>query len=375
MKKKICFIISNLDVGGAELSLFKITLGLKHKFDFTIICLSEIGIVGEQLKSNDVKVISLGCKNNFSFINIVFKLFFTIKSINPDIVHTWMYHSDFFGGIISRIAGVKKVYWNIRNTDLRQGVSFLTRIIGYSNALFSYFIPAKIVLVSNSSKIYHSKIGYCKNKMIVIPNGYDVSKHIKTDVSRNLIRRELLIPETTILIGSIGRFNKYKDHHTFLRTAIRVLDNIDSTLDVRFLLIGRNVLSSNPQLFEIIKNSKHLDKFYLVGEKTNINDYFSTLDIFCLHSISEGFPNVLAEAMATGLPCLSTNVGDAKNILSKDEFIALSGDFITLSNMIINLISLDEFQLNQIGLENRNRIKSTYSSDLLFSNYNKLYNL
>ena len=162
MKKKVCFIISNLDVGGAEMSLLKVTLGLKDKFDFTVVSLTDIGIVGEKLKSNGIQVKSLGWKGKASFFSMLYDLFFIIKSIKPDIVPTWMYHSDLFGGFISKIAGVKTVYWNIRNTDLIQGISFLTRIIGYMNAFFSYFIPTKIVLVSNSSKLYHLKIGYCK---------------------------------------------------------------------------------------------------------------------------------------------------------------------------------------------------------------------
>ena len=186
MKNNICFIISNLDIGGAELSLSKIVVGLGQKFNFTIITFKKNGIVGKSLKEKGFNVISLNLEKNVNIFAKLFYLYKLIKEIKPDVVHTWMYHADFLGGLISKFAGVKTIYWNIRNTELLKGTSIFTRIIGYFNSIFSYLIPTKIVFVSESSKKYHSDLFYCKYKMTVIPNGYDTSKYSR-DISKGKI--------------------------------------------------------------------------------------------------------------------------------------------------------------------------------------------
>jgi glycosyltransferase involved in cell wall biosynthesis len=208
--------------------------------------------------------------------------------------------------------------------------------------------------------------------MIVIPNGYDI-KLFSDHSSRRFIRKNLSISDSTIIIGSVGRFNKYKDHYTFIKSAIRVLEMSVKELDVKFILIGRNILESNSEIFDLIKNTKYCKNFYLLGEKKDIINYYFSFDIFCLHSISEGFPNVLAEAMATSLPCISTDVGDAKIILNNNTFIALPSDHIDLSNKLINMINLSESQRKYIGQINQRRIESEYSTISFFSKYNNLY--
>jgi glycosyltransferase involved in cell wall biosynthesis len=249
MKNKVCYIISNLDIGGAELSLSKIVQGLNKDFDFTIISFKKIGKVGEALKKKGINIISLELRNVFDIFFKLILLYKIIKKLKPDFVHTWMYHADFFGGIVSKLAGVKIVYWNIRNTELIKGTAFSTRIIGYLNSLFSYIIPTKIILVSESSKKYHSKLLYSKNKMLVIPNGYDISKYKLDKAKRKNIRRELIISDESLIVGSIARFNEYKDHTSFINAGLKLLENNDK---VYFVLIGRLIFDC--KLSEIFFN-------------------------------------------------------------------------------------------------------------------------
>jgi glycosyltransferase involved in cell wall biosynthesis len=370
MKNKVCYIISNLDIGGAELSLSKIVQGLNKDFDFTIISFKKIGNVGEALKKNGINIISLELRNVFDIFFKLILLYKIIKKLKPDFVHTWMYHADFFGGIVSRLAGVKIVYWNIRNTELIKGTAFSTRIIGYINSLFSYIIPTKIILVSESSKKYHSKLLYSKNKMLVIPNGYDINKYKLDKAKRKNIRRELIISDESLIVGSIARFNEYKDHTSFINAGLKLLENNDK---VYFVLIGRDVTLKNKKLSQLIENSKFRNNFYFLGEKNNIIDYYSAFDIFCLHSVSEGFPNVLAEAMAFGLPCVSTDVGDSKILVSNTQLLVPPMDHIKLSHALKRICMMSENERKIIGQYNQKIISSNYSTDILFGSYAKLY--
>ena len=375
VKKKICYIISNLNTGGAELSLKKIAIGLNNEFDFTVISLSGNGIIGSSLKDHGINVIILNSLTIWEFFPKLILLYKNLKNLNPDIVHTWMYHSDFFGGIISKMAGIKIVYWNIRNTEITNGTSLSTKFSAFLNIFLSYLLPTKIVLVSESSKIYHSKIGYCKRKMIVITNGYDSDFFKFNHEIRLDVRKKLLINESSIVIGSVGRFNKYKDHKTFIKAALIILDEINDSVDLKFIIIGKDISIKNLEIYNLLINTKYIKNFILLTTKKDIVNYYFAFDIFCLHSISEGFPNVLAEAMAVGLPCVSTNVGDSKLMLNNDTFIVLPKDIINLSKKLTKLILLDPKQRKQIGEHNRSRILINYSLDKLLNDYRKIYKI
>ena len=375
MRKNICYIISNLNLGGAENTLLKVINGLNNNYNFTVISLTNIGDIGVILRNRGIKVYALEIKNIYSLIKNLLYLYNLIRKLKPDIVHTWMYQADLFGGIISKLAGVKIIYWNIRNSSLISGTSISTRSIGFLNSFFSYLIPNKIILVSENSRIYHSSLGYSNRKMLVIPNGYDVSLYTTNIFIKDKIKKELNISSNSIVIGSIGRYNLYKDHVTFIKSALRVLDIIKKDFNIKFVLIGKNITKENNIIFSLIKNTKFKDNFILLGEQKDIIDYYSLFDIFCLHSISEAFPNVLAEAMCSGLPCISTNVGDVSLMLDDKFCIVPPNNTIKLSNSLIKLINLAKNDLDNIGFQNKLKISSEYSIELFYNNYNQIYNI
>jgi glycosyltransferase involved in cell wall biosynthesis len=206
--------------------------------------------------------------------------------------------------------------------------------------------------------------------MKVIHNGYDMNKYYYDESKKKQLRRELNIPEKSLVIGSIARYNEYKDHETFINAAVRLLEKNNL---IHFVLLGRGVTIENTALLHLVQKSKKQNHFHFLGEKNNINDYYSLFDVFCLHSISEGFPNVLAEAMASKLTCVSTDVGDARLLIRNDKFLIPPNSPFDLSNKLNQICNMTVQERKEIGENNYKIISLQYNSEILLKSYFDLY--
>ncbi|EBK2138093.1 glycosyltransferase, partial [Salmonella enterica subsp. enterica serovar Enteritidis] len=140
--------------------------------------------------------------------------------IKPDVVHTWMYHSDLIGGISAKMAGVKRIIWCVRSTDISKGGNKLTLLIRWLCARISSFIPDTIIYAANASREVHEQCGYDKHKSLVISNGFELTKLSPDRFSRSNLRENIGLAENDIVISSVGRFSPVKDHPTFISAAL-----------------------------------------------------------------------------------------------------------------------------------------------------------
>lgn len=374
-KIKVLHIISNLNVGGAEIALKRLILNSKNnkQFYYEVITLTDIGPIGVELQKMNIKVYSL---KMYSIVKII-KALFHIKSIiqknKPHIVQTWMYHSDLLGGVMARLLGCRRVIWGIRNSDIvsnNRGISKSSKWGLKFCIPLSHFIPYKIVSVSQKGKIYHANKGYARRKLIVIPNGYDIKKYKRDSNIRQKIRKLISVPSNALIIGSIGRFNSYKDPYNFILSAKIVAAKNNSTF---FLMAGKNIDLNNKLMVQMIEKTGYADRFRLLGERNDIPDILSAIDIFCLHSRSEAFPNVLGEAMSASLPSVVTDVGDAKRILGRGGIVVPKKDANALAQGLLTFVHNTEDSRKLIGKIARTRIIQNYTIDNVQQQYNNLY--
>ena len=148
----------------------------------------------------------------------------------------------------------------------------------------------------------------------MIPNCFDTDVFSPSEEARQTILQELGLSSSSTLIGLIGRYHPMKDHYNFIRAA----DHLSkSHSDVHFLLVGNKVDVDNKELTDFIKSRNLTSKFHLLGERKDINRLTASLDIASSSSyFGEGFPNVIGEAMACGVPCVVTDVGDSGWIIA-----------------------------------------------------------
>jgi glycosyltransferase involved in cell wall biosynthesis len=371
---KVLHVIIGLDVGGAELMLKRLIASYINdsRYSHTVVSLSEVGVVGQQLRELGVEVVALGLSSFFQLPRVFFHLVKLVRCQRPDIVQTWMYHADLIGGLAARLAGCRKVIWGVRNTDFfpGRGVSKTTGWVMKLCAILSDFVPHTILCVARQAKITHADAGYAMKKMTVIPNGFDVESYKPGLDIRNRIRRSLNVSPDTLVIGSVGRFNEYKDHRNFI-LALASLASTDSK--TCFLLVGRDVDSDNVTLMRWIEETGHVDRFKLLGERSDMLAIFASMDIFCLHSKSEGFPNVLGEAMCMGLPSVVTDVGDAGMLLGDAGLVVSPQDSEALMQGLLTLIQSSPEARMSLGNIARERIKRNYSIESVRRQYEDLY--
>lgn len=372
--KKIVHVIIGLNVGGAELMLKRLVLHSQKKGNFhhEVISLTDLGLIGKDLKEAGIRVYTLNMSSLLSIFSIYFSLRKLLKEIKPDIVQTWMYHADFLGGLAAKSLDIQKIIWGIRTTDVTQGASRLTVVLRKICAKLSYSVPTDIVCAAHVSKDVHIKIGYDASKMHVIPNGFELNKLVATEEDRNNIRQEFNIPKDAIVIGSVGRFNIVKNQKFFVEVARELVETYPNLI---FMLVGRDNTADNNELMGWLRESNLINNFRLLGQRDDIPFCLKAMDIFCLHSKTEGFPNVLGEAIIMEKYCVSLDVGDASLLISAEETLDKNSSFEDYANKIILSIHNNEFlDRTKINLK-RTLVVKKYSIDRCVENFEKIYGI
>lgn len=333
-KKKILHIINGLDDGGAESILTKLCCN-SHGVSHVVVSLMNLGKYGELLQDAGIKVYCLNMGRKKGNLLNFFKIFGLIRDEKPYAVQTWMYHSDLLGGLAAKICGVRYVFWGVRHSKLTRKDSKRTTILVSSIcAILSSWLPEKIVYCANKSKLSHVEIGYESSKSIVIPNGYDFSVFYPDVKLRQDIRQEFGIRSSQFLVGMVGRYTPEKDHQNLLKALCLVREKIT---DFHCLLVGFSVEPSNESLVQAINELKLDSCITLCGQRADIPAIMNAIDVHILSSNSEGFPNVLAEAMACGTPCVSTDAGDAKEIIGNKSCVCPPKQPLALAEQVIAL--------------------------------------
>lgn len=369
---KILHVIIGLTLGGAELMMKRLIESHKNLIDceHVVVSLTDLGKIGPQLIDQGISVFSLNMRRATDVPQTLYKLTRIIRASRPDIIQTWMYHSDLLGGIAARLAGVDRIAWGIRTTDISNCGSKTTIAIRTLCAHLSGVIPRIIVCAADASRSAHARIGYDSTRMIVIPNGFEVSRLQATQQQRDTIREEAGIAPDDLVIGSLGRLNPAKDQENFIEAA-RILAERHHNL--KFMMIGDGLDPDNARLMRAITDTGHADRFVLLGERRDVPACLKAMDIFCLHSRTEGFPNALGEAMAMGLPCVTTNAGDAAYLLGDTGTIVPTQDSKALAEGIEQMIRLDAKQRQELGRKSQNRINSNFSIAQTSEKFLQLY--
>ena len=358
---KVLFISSGLEAGGAEGMLLRVIEHLdRERLAPVVISLTGIGEIGEKIRELGIQVHDLGISRSGLQIPVLsfFKLRRMIKVINPDVVQTWQYHADLLGGLAARLAGIKTVSWGIRNGELPPEHSkFSTQMVRIICSWLSYRLPKKILFNSREAQAVHAKVGYDERKFEVIPNGFALHDNTPNTETRATVRRELDLPECTLLVGFFARIDPVKNHEGFLEAAALIHADLP---EVHFVMAGKNVCESNPELLRMIADYKLSKCVHLLGHREDMEKLMTGIDVHVSASHTEAFPNVIGEAMAGGTPSVATDVGDSAWIIGDTGKVVPRGNMQALAEGVTDLLMMPLENRQALGRKARARIKEEF---------------
>lgn len=327
----VVHVITGLGDGGAEAALSRLCLS-DTEDKHIVVSLMGFGKYGPILQKAGVKVLPLHMRPGRLTISGLRQLWMIVREERPDVVQTWMYHADLIGGVIAHLAGIRDVVWNIRHAELDPQASSRSTIwVARLCALLSRWVPRRIIACAQHAAVVHGALGYDSDRMVVIGNGYDLTRFRPNMEARAHQRMLLGISPEARLIGCVARFAPEKDHANLIG-ALALLKS--RNVAYQCLLIGTGMTIDNDSLVKLISAFGLEEEVLLLGPQGNVADWMTAIDVHVLSSISEGFPNVLAEAMACGTPCISTDVGDASLIVGDTGWIVPSQDVTALADAL-----------------------------------------
>jgi glycosyltransferase involved in cell wall biosynthesis len=344
---KIMFFIQDLGFGGVLRQVSELVTSLGRKgHDISLVAMYPIDSNWQQLWNADsVNISTLFSRKPYTelpgpitIIKAVSRLRHIIMKEQTEILYSFagnaaMLVSSLTVGTLSET----KLIWGIRGSG--NPLKLLSNDIKYKASLYilkciSPFVPL-VIANSDAGLSFRQGIGHNFVKHLVIHNGFDTEKFKPDTGARNRLRQELGVSKKEILIGIAGRVVPDKGFHLFLKAAALILIERKG---VRFVCVGDGDEAYKKRMALLSKDLGLDDRVIWTGFKEDMNSVFNALDILCSSSYGEGFPNVVGEAMACGVPCVVTDVGGSAKIVGDLGIVVPPGDTKMLAEGLLAMI-------------------------------------
>jgi glycosyltransferase involved in cell wall biosynthesis len=368
---KITHIITGLAAAGAETVLYHLLAALdRQNYQCEVISLTDRGPTAARIESLGVPVRALSMMRSVPNPLAIRRIAKILRRSRPQIVHTWMYHSNLLGGLAAQAAGGIPVIWGIHHSkidssDTKRFTVWTVRACAW----FSKQLPARIICCANSSELAHIQLGYDPEKMEVIYNGIDSEIFRPDPGARVALRSRLGLPPDAVLIGMAGRLHRHKDHKTFFAAARLLRAEFPQ---VHFILCGEGMVAHHHRLAREVADGLE-GRCHLMGLQRNMQAFYAALDIAANSSLSEAFPLAVGEAMACGIPCVVTKVGDSPAIVGDTGKIVPPQQPELMASAWRELLEAGPEARRILGEAARQRVVTHFSVTQFAERYQSLY--
>ena len=360
----ILHVITDLNTGGAEMMLYKL---LQHPstIKHSVISLKSKGNIGPKIEALGVPVYALNI-HPFSLFSTLKQLRALFSDLTPNIIQGWLVHGQ-IASLIFKIffARTSALVWNTRQSYMSSD-KWQNHYLSFFSTWSTYRLVDTLIFNSQAGKSYYEGLGF-SSKGIIIPNGFNLDLFKPSLQEHNPLKKQL--KTTKLLIGNLGRNDAAKDFPTFIRAAALL---IKIRNDVHFVLGGKGVTWEDKPLSNLIKELGLSAHISLLGHVSS-EEILPFLDLYSLTSCTEAFPNILGEAMASAVPVVVTDAGDAKRIVGGLAPVVPIRNPDALQQAWNEILSLPEFSRKERGKQLRQHIETHYDIQHICKRYDALY--
>ena len=334
---KVMFLIRSLHAGGAERQLSVLARALVARgHHVSVAVFYGGGELESELTKAGIPIHDLRKAGRWDVLPFLWRLWRLVCREKPQVLHGYLDTANILTVVLRPFCPRVRMVWGVRASfmDHRQ----FDRLTAFSYGLTGKLAPWAhgIIINSQAGKAYHAQHGYPVNRMVVIPNGIDTERYAPQRDQGEPLRRKWGVAPDQFLVGLVGRLDPMKDHGTFLQAAALVAQQ---HRQVRFVCVGQGAPDITARLHSQA-TALNLDGVLIwAGHHTNTAAVYNALNLLVLSSTGEGFPNVVGEAMACGVPCVVTDVGDAAHVVGETGRVVPPGQPTHLAQAIMDAVT------------------------------------
>lgn len=359
----VLFVIRSLNIGGAEQQLIELVRHIdRSRFFISVATFYDGGALRPEIEGLEgVQVFSLGKRSRWDLLVLMRQLQKLIHQLKPDVIHSYLDTANVVCLLIGKLCRVP-VVWGIRSSFVDFSDYCWTDAFVYRLGAWLSPLAAGIIVNSEAGKKYHASKGYHIQKMYVVPNGIDTRVYYPDREAGLRVRCEWGVSADDQLVGMIARLDVIKDYPTYLRAISQLARNGSRA---RFVCVGDGDAQYRRQLIDLAEELGISERLLWVGARRDMPAVYNALDLLVLSSYGEGFSNVIAEAMACGVPCVVTDVGDSALIVGNTGQVVPVRNPQAMAEAVQSLLAVSPEKRGVLKEAARQRIQTEFNSALM----------
>jgi len=354
----LVILARKLDAGGAERQLVVLAKALADRGrEVHVVLFYRGGVFDQELLDSRVQVHYLDKGHRWDIPAFLWRAVVALRRIAPDVVYAFLDVPNILAALLRPWVRWPRLIWSIRVAHM--DMSRYDRVMRMAHHIESRLSAMADLVVSNSDAgaDWAAQRGMARNRLVVIRNGIDTERFRPGIEGAGDLRQTWSVPRDARLVGLVGRMDVMKDHPNFLRAAAQVAARDAS---VYFVCVGSGTPEAQARLQALGRELGLADRLIWAGPRSDMPRVYNALQLLCLSSNAEGFPNVVGEAMACGVPCVVTNVGDAAHVVGDCGAVVPPADHTALGEGLLAMLARLNRELD-LGLRARERIQAHFS--------------
>jgi len=360
-RKHLAFMIRALEIGGAERQLVALANGLAARgHRISILLLYANGALLDALDAR-IEIVDLGKRHRYDLVGFVGRFRRTLARLRPDLLYSWLQVPNLISGLATWLPEAPVIAWGVRGTDIEPDAYDFARWA--VDAALRRLGGRPAVIITNARSTRQELVAHRVDeaRIAVIPNGIDTARFRLDREARHRARQELGLDEQAPVIGMVARLDPMKDHATLLEASARYLPDRPAA---RLVVVGGGPETLRRQLQAQAEALGIGSRVLWTGPRLDLPALYNAFDLCTLSSrFGEAFPNVLGEAMACGVPCVATDIGDSSVVIGACGRIVPPRSPESLVRAWQAVLDLPADERYKLGLDARARIEACFGLD------------